>query len=178
MAAIGGRGRQGGAAGTLGRAGHLWHPLRVGSFHRPSSAWILVAAASLCACEQRLDVELRYPDDSLYKRHSFVGRALEGPAEVRYPNGVVESAGLWRDGLREGIWTMRHPGGGLRARGAYRAGLRVGSWEEWREDGSLVERGLWVGGARDGVFEIGSPGGERLSAVWEQGSLLRFEPRP
>ena len=146
---------------------------------RLSCVPILVAAACLGACEERIDIELRYPDDSLYKRHALLGRALEGSGEVRYPDGVVESRGVWRDGLREGQWTMRHPGGGLRARGAFRAGLRDGPWEEWREDGSLVERGRWVGGMRDGVFDIGSPGGEeRASAVWDHGSLLRFEPRP
>jgi hypothetical protein len=74
---------------------------------------------------------------------------------------------------------MRHPGGGLRARGEYRSGLREGVWEERREDGSLVERGRWTSGARDGRFDIDAPGGGApMVAVWEGGSLLRFEPSP
>lgn len=186
-AVSGGRGPRGCRAGAglspaspgLFRASCLWHPAGVPSFRRLPAAWTLLAAGLLGACEERLEIELRYPDEGVYQRHSLRDRALDGWSEVRYPDGVVESEGSWRDGLREGPWIMRHPGGALRSRGAYREGLREGEWEEWREDGSLVERGTWRSGARDGVFEIGVPeGGGRMSAVWERGSLLRFEPRP
>lgn len=145
---------------------------------RSRTACILALLGIVASCDEPRVVELRYPDDSLYKEFVLEGRALHGPYRVHFQGGVVESEGRYERGVRNGPWVWHHENGALLMQGAFVDGLREGPWEVRRDNGSLVERGTWVRGARHGRFEVGgADGGVTADAYWNDGGLQRLVPR-
>ncbi|MBN1675224.1 MAG: hypothetical protein JXR37_29560 [Kiritimatiellae bacterium] len=83
----------------------------------------------------------------------YVNGALEGECSIYWPNSrVLESAGMYRDGLRDGVWRFHDEKGRLYATGRYAAGMRDGVWE-WRYDtGDMKRTGSYLGGRKTGLW--------------------------
>jgi antitoxin component YwqK of YwqJK toxin-antitoxin module len=74
---------------------------------------------------------------------------IDGPAQTRCPNGVINSEGRYRANREEGRWISRFCSGQIEEVGHYRAGKVDGVWTLYDESG----RKRWVRTYRDDMLD-------------------------
>lgn len=150
-----------------------------GGLHKTrTSVEIVRGAASLFACVlafaacARRDVMFTYSDGSPSRHYQMKGRARDGLATFRTPEGQVVELCTWRRGLREGEWTTWYPSGAERERGAFVDGLREGVWRVRHDNGTLASEGRYERGERVGRWRAWKPDGTLLlDEEWDAGEL-------
>lgn len=140
---------------------------------RTSSAIVraLACAIAFGACARR-DVVFTYSDGAPSQQYQMKGRARDGTASFRSPEGKIVELGAWRRGLRDGEWTFWHSSGAERERGAFVHGRRHGIWRERHDNGVLASEGRYEHGDRVGRWKAWRPDGTLLlDEEWDAGEL-------
>lgn len=143
-----------------------------------------------------------YPDGSKKTmrtmRRTFDGELENhGPFLSYYPDGRIESTGMFAEGMREGEWIWFYEDGKVKARCLYHAdegdfrsffpsgkplrrgrmlGLeREGVWTEWFENGNKRMEGLFRQGKQHGLWTYWaeSDPSRTRTVLWDQGEQVR-----
>jgi uncharacterized protein len=89
------------------------------------------------ACEPGTSLEIaRPPDPTWYCAKQ--GSIRHGPFLTTFPDGSIEIAGSYSDGLLDGPWERRAPSGGVVETGSYAAGQKSGHWRMLSATGTLL----------------------------------------
>lgn len=100
----------------------------------------LIIAVMLASCEQGGDTpttRTAAPADS----SATTAEVIDGPSEVKGPDGTVRMKGNMRHGKRHGIWTSYHAGGAVQSTSGYVDGVLMGPSVVYHPNGEIYYTG-------------------------------------
>jgi hypothetical protein len=78
----------------------------------------------------------------------------DGDFVMRYPNGVIQIRGYYRNGKREGDWASFFPSGKIQSEGFFTAGKRDHKGIVYYDNGEKMYEGMYKDGLQVGVWKF------------------------
>lgn len=78
----------------------------------------------------------------------------DGDYVKRYPNGVIQIKGEYRNGKRDGQWISFYNNGNKWSEGYFKQGLRSGASIVYNIDGSVFYKGQYQNGYKSGKWQF------------------------
>jgi hypothetical protein len=101
---------------------------------------------------------------------------VDGPLEVRHPDGGLRAQGTVVQGVLHGEFRRWYPGGQLQERGTFEQGHEVGTWTLWHPNGQPYETVHWRAGEEHGVWTMFHDNGQVAEEMtWADGRQVGLQ---